>query len=180
MDTVDTVDVYPSAAYQQGFADLINGLKAEWPSKGFCSNRGFSIYDKMIHSCDLVMTESVFSHYNFNTGTYSEVDEASAAWNAEVARMIQELRRTHTFDVVCLNYAPNGPEGDAIRASVERKTLELGWMPWLSTILLNDPLHNDRYQLTKGYIRSNEWRRIRTTNVGVDSWLTRTCPSRVG
>lgn len=165
MDTVDTVDVYPEEIYQQGFADLINDLKLEWPNKGFCSNRGFSIYDRMIHSCDLVMTESVFSDYNFNTGTYQEVGPDSAIWNAEVARMIQELRRNHTFDVVCLNYAPNGPEGDAIRASVEEKCLELGWMPWLSTILLNDPVDNRRYQLTKGYIRSNEWRRIRTKNV---------------
>lgn len=166
MDTVDTVDVYPAEIYQQGFADLINDLKKAWPDKGFCANRGFAIYDRMIHSCDLVMTESVFSHYDFNTGHYSEVSPASAAWNADVARTIQELRRSNTFDVVCLNYAPNGPEGDAIRESVHRKTLELGWMPWLSTILLNDPMHNERYQLTKGYIRSNDWRRIRAVNVG--------------
>lgn len=166
MDTVDTVDVYPRADYQQGFADLINDLKLEWPEKGFCSNRGFSIYDKMIHSCDLIMTESVFSHYNFNDGTYSEVSEAAAAWNAEVTRMIQELRKQHVFDVVCLNYAPNGPEGDAIRASVQEKTLALGWMPWLSTILLNDPLPANRFQFTKGYIRANEWRRIRALTIG--------------
>ena len=166
MDTVDTVDVYPSAVYQQGFADLINELKALWPNKGFCSNRGFSIYDKMIKSCDLIMTESVFSDYHFVEGTYQEVSPEAAAWNAEVARMIQDLRKQHTFDVVCLNYAPNGPEGDAIRASVQQKTLELGWMPWLSTILLNDPLHNNRFQFSKGYIRSNEWRRIRAVNVG--------------
>lgn len=165
MDTVDTVDVYPSPEYQQGFADLINDLKTEWSHKKFCSNRGFSIYDKMIQSCDLIMTESVFSDYNFVTGTYQEVSEGAAVWNREVTRMIQELRRNHTFDVVCLNYAPNGPEGDAIRSAVVEKTLALGWMPWLSTILLNDPLPNNQFSMVKGYIRSNRWHRTRIINI---------------
>lgn len=165
MDTVDTVDVYPEEVYGDGAAGIINDLKALYPDKGFCSNRGFGILPKIIESCSLVMTESVFSDYDFDAKTYQLVDEAGAAWNAEIARMIQELRRTHVFDVVCLNYAPNGPEGDEIRAKVEEQTLELGWLPWLSTILLNDPLPNNRFAIQKGYIRSNDWRRIRVKNL---------------
>lgn len=165
MDTVDTVDIYPQEEYLQGAADLINDLKLLWPDRAFCSNRGFSIYDRMIHSCTWVMTESVFSEYDFNNGTYALVPAEEAVWNDEVTEMIQSLRRKHTFDVVCLNYAPNGPEGDAIRTAVFDKTLELGWMPWLSTIQLNDPLPNRPFQRTKGYIRTNNWRKINVRNL---------------
>lgn len=165
MDTVDTVDVYPAEEYQAGFSGIINELKMLYPLKGFCSNRGFSILDRIIDSCSLVMTESVFSEYDFNEGVYNEVTGAAADWNAEVAKNIQDLRRSKVFDVVCLNYAPNGPEGDTIRANVERKCLELGWMPWLSTILLNDPLPNRPYRFEKGYIRTNELRKIRAVNL---------------
>jgi len=165
MDTVDTVDIYPREDYLQGAADLINDLKLLWPDRAFCSNRGFTIYDRMIHSCTWIMTESVFSHYHFGEDYYSEVDEAAAVWNEEVAAMIQELRKKHTFDVVCLNYAPNGPEGDALRARVYEKCLELGWLPWLSTILLNDPLPNRPFNTGKGYIRTNNWRKINVRNL---------------
>lgn len=165
MDTVDTVDVYPAEEYQAGFAGIINELKAMYPTKGFCSNRGFSILDRIINSCSLVMTESVFSEYDFNEGTYHEVTGAAADWNAKVAKSIQELRKSKTFDVVCLNYASNGADGDQMRENVSRKCLELGWMPWLSTILLNDPLNNRPYRFEKGYIRSNEWRTIKAINL---------------
>lgn len=165
MDTVDTVDVYPDPVYQQGAADLINDLKSIWAPKLFCSNRGFSIYPKMIQSCDMIMTESVFSDYNFATGTYQEVGAESAAYNESIAAMIQDLRKNHTFDVVCLNYAPNGAAGDAIRLAVQEKTLALGWMPWLSTILLNDPSANNRFEFSAGYIRRNEWKKNKIFNI---------------
>lgn len=165
MDTVDTVDIYPREDYLQGAADLINDLKLLWPDRAFCSNRGFTIYPRMIHSCTWIMTESVFSHYHFGEDYYSEVSPEAAAWNAEVTEMIQGLREKHTFDVVCLNYAPNGPEGDAIRARVYEKTLALGWLPWLSTILLNDPLPNRPFNTGKGYIRTNNWRKINVRNI---------------
>jgi hypothetical protein len=165
MDTVDTVDVYPAGIYQQGFADIINDLKLLYPDRAFCSNRGFSIYDKMIHSCTWVMTESVFSDYNFSTGTYQLVSPEAEAWNMEVAAHMQELRKRHTFDVVCLNYAPNGPEGDVIREQVQSKTLDMGWLPWLSTILLNDPLPNRQFQRQKGFIRTNRWEKINVRNL---------------
>lgn len=165
MDTVDTVDIYPREDYLQGAADLINDLKLLWPDRAFCSNRGFTIYDRMIHSCTWIMTESVFSHYHFGEDYYSEVSPEAAAWNEEVTEMIQGLREKHTFDVVCLNYAPNGPEGDEIRARVYEKTLALGWLPWLSTILLNDPLPNRPFNTGKGYIRTNNWRKINVRNL---------------
>ena len=162
MDTIDTVDVYPDPVSQAAAADLINQLKALHPDKMFCANRGFTIYPQMIQSCSWVMTESVFSDYNFDTGTYQLVtDPASVQFNNDVTRMIQELRKKHRFDVVCLNYAPNDSSGDAIRQTVMEKCMELGWLGWLSTILLNDPLPNNPVTRSTGMIRTNQWQPVR-------------------
>lgn len=112
------------------------------------------------------MTESVFSEFDFvNSSGYHLVSEAAAEWNAEVAEMIQGHREKHVFDVVCLNYADNGPLGDPIREVVFNKTLDLGWMPWLSTILLNDPLPNNPFTRDDGFIRSTTWRKIDVRNI---------------
>lgn len=158
MDTVDTVDIYPHSTYQAGFASLINDLKALYPTKAFCSNRGFTIYDQIIGSCDMIMTESVFSDYNFDTGTYQLVTNPdSVQFNNDVTVHCQQLRQKHKFDVVCLNYAPNDSSGDAIRAAVQQKVLALGWMPWVSNILLNQPLPNNTFQQTDGPVRTNSW-----------------------
>lgn len=162
MDTVDTVDIYPDPVYQAAAADLINQLKALHPDKMFCANRGFTIYSQMIQSCSWVMTESVFSDYNFDTGTYQLVtDPAAVQFNNDVTRMIQELRKKHRFDVVCLNYAPNDSSGDVIRQTVMEKCMELGWLGWLSTILLNSPLPNNPITRNHGLIRTNQWQPVR-------------------
>lgn len=161
MDTVDTVDIYADPVYQNGFADMINTLKTYYPNKKFCSNRGFTIFDKVAASCASIMTESVFSEYNFDTKQYYFVTGDAAVFNDNVAKNLQDNRRETLFDVVCLNYAPNDSSGDAIRATVRQKTMEQGWMPWLSTILLNAPLPNNEFNTGTGFVRSNAWRSAR-------------------
>lgn len=166
MDTVDTVDVYSRADYQAGMAGIINDLKTQYSDKMFCANRGFSIYDQIVKSITYSMAESVFSDYNFDDGTYQLItDPGSIAWNEDVAEMMKELRKEHVFDVVCLNYAPNDSSGDAIRSEVYNKTLQLGWIPWLSVINLDVPLDNIAYQKTAGAIRTNTWRKIDVVNI---------------
>ncbi|BAU39960.1 hypothetical protein [Ralstonia phage RSP15] len=164
MDTIDTVDVYPSPEFQQGMADVINNLKALYPNKDFFSNRGFTIFDKVVKSCRWIMFESFISDYNFETGTYQLVsDPDSIAFNLEVIKKLHELRKTNTFDVVALNYAPNDSSGDSLRAQVNKTAYELGFMSWLSNILLSDPLPIKEAQVTdSGVIRSNVWNKVRS------------------
>jgi hypothetical protein len=166
MDTVDTVDVYNRADYQAGMAGIINDLKTQYSDKMFCANRGFSIYDQIVKSITYSMAESVFSDYNFDTGTYQLITDPGAIdWNNNIAEMMKELRKEHVFDVVCLNYAPNNSSGDAIRTEVFNKTLQLGWIPWLSEINLDVPLDNRPYLNATGAIRTNTWRKIDVVNI---------------
>jgi hypothetical protein len=161
MDTVDTVDIYPEEVYQQGAAELINDMKALYPDKKFCSNRGFSILDRIIKSCSYVMFESFLTDYNWETGQYSKISPEAAAWNDEITKQLFELRRHNVFDVLALNYCSNGPVGDELRAYIRQEALKRGWLSWSSEILLNRPLDNSAFTDTSGPIRSNQWRTYR-------------------
>lgn len=166
MDTVDTVDVYPSDAFQNAFAGMINGLKARWPDKAFCSNRGFSILDRMIQSCSFVMFESFLVDYNFETMVYSKItDPGSVSYNNNIKAQLRDLRRQHRFDVLALNYCDNGPGGDALRQYIAEECLAEGYMSWSSTILLNDPLPNQSIPIARGPIRSMVWSLLKETKV---------------
>lgn len=159
MDTVDTVDVYPSAAFQQAFADMINDLKATWAPKKFCSNRGFSILDKIIKSCSFVMFETFISDYDFINGTYGLITDPDAiSYNDGIKAQLRELRKTNRFDVIALNYAPNDSSGDAIREEVTKQCYAEGYMSWTSVISLQDPLAPIPVSLGTGKIRSNAWK----------------------
>lgn len=158
MDTVDTVDIYPDEPYQQAAADLINDMKLLYPGKAFCSNRGFSILDRIIHSCSYVMFESFLTDYDWETGEYGKIDEDAAAWNDEITKQLFELRRKHVFDVLALNYCDNGPKGDELRQYIRDESLKRGWLSWSSEILLNKPLPNAPFTGAAGPVRTNAWR----------------------
>lgn len=159
MDTVDTVDVYPSDTFKGAFVNTIRDLKALWPSKYFCSNRGFGVLDDIIPYCSFVMFETFVSDYDFVTGDYGLItDQGAIDYNNGIKEQLARLRRNHTFDVLALNYAPNGPEGDELRRIIQEKCYADGYMSWTSVISLQDPLPNTPFTLNiSGRIRSNLW-----------------------
>lgn len=167
MDTVDTVDVYPTEEYQQAFADMINTLKAENPTRMFCSNRGFSILDKIIKSCSHVMFESFLADYDWATDEYSLIDDPGAiAWNNDIKDLLRNLRRDNVFDVLALNYCHNGPRGDALRKAIYEACYREGYMCWTSTILLNapEPLRSVRCN-RGGKLQTTDWQPVKFDRV---------------
>jgi len=159
MDTVDTVDIYPSQNYMETFGQMINDLKKDFPDKDFCSNRGFSILNDIIGSCSYVMFESFLVDYNWETDEYGKIDDPWAIdWNQSIIEQMNELRKTNTFDVLALNYCHNDSRGDELRTYIAEECAKLGYISWSSTILLNDPLPNlDVPMSQKGPIRSTQW-----------------------
>ena len=167
MDTVDTVDVYPAEIYQAAAAKLINDMKALYPAKLFCSNRGFSILDWIIPSCSYVMFETFLSEYDWDSKQYFKLTNPDTiAFNDGITEQLMALRRKHVFDVFGLNYCSNGPEGDELRAYIREETLKRGWLSWSSEILLDRPLSNSSYTLSTGPIRTNLWRIMRVKRPG--------------
>ena len=158
MDTVDTVDIYPTEDYQVGAAALINELKLLHPTKSFCSNRGFSILDRIIHSCDYVMFETFLSEYDWENKVYYKIGPESKAWNDEITAQLMRLRQDHVYDVLALNYCSNGPEGDELREYIRKESTRRGWISWSSEIMLNKPLPNTPYADNSGPLRTNMWK----------------------
>ena len=141
MDTLDTVDVYPGKAFQQGMAKMINELKAEYPSKHFLANRGFTIMKDIIASCSYVMFETFISEYDWETKTYYKLtDPATLAFNEEIKEQLRDLRRNHVFEVLALNYCADGPEGDELREQIAQECYAEGYLSWSANILLDDVL----------------------------------------
>lgn len=169
MDTVDTVDVYPASAFQDAFATLINELKALYPTKDFCSNRGFTILEDIIASCSYVMFESFLTDYNWETGLYSKITNIDAiAFNDSVVTLLKSLRASNTFDVLALNYCANDSSGDELRAYIADTCRALGFLSWSSTILLNSPLPNTVFTSPSSVpyaFRTNDWRLARAKPV---------------
>lgn len=159
MDTVDTVDVYPSPAYQAAFATMINSLKAQHPTKMFCSNRGFSILNNIIKSCSHVMFESFLADYDWVTGIYSKItDPDSISYNEGIKQQLRDLRKNNRFDVLALNYCANDSTGDELRSYIAEESYKEGYMSWSSTIDLQNPLASVPISINKGKIRTNLWK----------------------
>ena len=141
MDTLDTVDVYPSPTFQQAMADMINSLKQEYPDKSFCANRGFTITEKTVASTDYIMFESFLTDYDWDTKTYHKVtDPDSIKFNNDVKAMLSRLRKTNVFDVLALNYCNNDSSGDDLREYIMQECYKEGYFSWSSVIDLDDPI----------------------------------------
>lgn len=141
MDTLDTVDVYPSEAFQQGMARMINELKAAYPQKQFIANRGFSILKDIIASCSYVMFETFISEYNWETKQYHRItDPAAIAFNEEIKELLRNLRRDNVFEVLALNYCADDATGDALREQIAQECYAEGYLSWSSNIQLDDVL----------------------------------------
>ena len=153
MDTLDTVDVYPSKAFQQGMARMINELKAEYPHKHFLANRGFSIMADIIASCSYVMFETFISEYDWETKKYYKLtDPDTVAYNEEIKAQLRELRKKHTFDVLALNYCADDSEGDDLREQIAQECYAEGYMSWSANIMLDNVL-------PPYLVKSDEWER---------------------
>lgn len=158
MDTVDTVDVYPSARYQADFAAMINNLKVLYPDKMFCSNRGFSILDNIAQSCSYVMFESWICGYNWVTDVYTLIDDdGSISYNQGVIDQIMRLRKDYPFDVLSLNYCHDADTDSHLRTTIDDWSRSLGFLTWSTTILLNNPRGNWIIETPGLPVQTNDW-----------------------
>jgi hypothetical protein len=158
MDTVDTVDVYPEYSFQQGMVEIIKRLKEEYPTKAFCSNRGFSVLDDSVKYCDYVMFETFYSEYDWiNDKYYKITDEGTIDWNDTIHKQLERLRKSTTYEVVALNYCSNTSIDDKLREDIYADSRNRGYISWSSTILLNEPLPNMVVDTPLSIIKTNAW-----------------------
>ncbi|HEY8390509.1 MAG TPA: discoidin domain-containing protein [Clostridia bacterium] len=105
LDTVDTVDVYPSTI--NGMYNLIKLLRETFPEIKLVMNRGFSTLPTIHEYIDGIMFESFSTYYDSQRGeNYQLAPESSDfIYNQNVAvNTINAIRQKHYFPVFCLDY----------------------------------------------------------------------------
>jgi hypothetical protein len=161
MDTIDSVDVFPSKNYQNGMVSLIGKVRKSWPTKEICSNRGFTILDNAIKYINYVMAESIRSEYNWDTGQYYIItDPNTVAYNQGLIAQLKRLRQNHVFDVLSLNYAADDSSGDVIREANTLADYQDGFLSATANILLNNVLPFRPIRLTNLRINTNLFTKV--------------------
>lgn len=170
MDTVDTVDVYPSKEFGQGMIDNIIDLKKTWPDKAFCSNRGFSVMEGTMPYCEFIMFETFFSEYDWENDHYYKISHTSDEWNYNegIHNGLYNLKLQTQFEVISLNYCANTSVDDDLRKAIAEDSRNRGYIGWSSTILLNEPLPNDEIKTPYAPILTNAWTLIQEHKI--DNW----------
>jgi hypothetical protein len=161
MDTLDSVDVYPSDHYKNGMINLIRKVRRSWPNKEICANRGFAILDKSVKYLNYVMAESLRSDYNWSTGEYYSItDPETVAYNQGLINKLKVLRQDHVFDVLSLNYAADDSSGDTIREVNTIADYQDGFLSATANILLNNVLPFKPISLANSHISTNLFRKV--------------------
>lgn len=174
-DVVDDVDIYLSddwgfeyvLGHKEATAELINEIAAEHPGKGNISNRGFSVLEDIIESCDGVMFESwltlptVPGPWSPATEYYIVKDAETIDFNDVFNAQLRELRKRKVFNVYSLNYARNDPADDHLRDYCKARDAEHGYSSWVTVITLNDPSHNDAVTIGLPRVQSTAFTRTK-------------------
>jgi hypothetical protein len=75
---------------------------------------------------------------------------------------LRTLRSENKFDVLALDYAPDGPTGDALRQMVFERHLASGYLSWCASAGLENPAANAPRTTDSGTLRGNVFAPFRT------------------
>jgi hypothetical protein len=165
-DRVDVTQVYSEPAFGTAFANMIKGLAALWPNAAFAVNEGFDVLPEMISALRFVLVEGFATRYDPVDREYDEItDPAELARIAGYRTLLRTLRAQNKFDVLALDYAPNGPEGDTLRQMIFERHLASGYLSWCAPAGLENPAANTPRTTDSGALRGNVFAPFRTKAV---------------
>jgi hypothetical protein len=165
-DRADVTLVYPEEGFGTAFANLIKSLAVLWPTAAFAVNEGFDVLPQMISALRFVMVEGFATRYDPIEREYDEItDPAELDRIAGYRTLLRTLRSENKFDVLALDYAPDGASGEALRQVVFERHLAAGYLSWCASDGLENPAVNDPRTTESGAIRGNVFSAFRTRSV---------------
>jgi uncharacterized protein (TIGR01370 family) len=138
MDTIDTVDAYPDTT--DGMIDLIQRLRTTYPDSILIQNRGFTILPRIQDLIDGLMFEGLVTGYNFETQTYTRVD------NSQLALQLQSVKEETGITILALDYVEPGDNETALFARTTAN--EYGFVSSVAEISLQSILTFDWDSIT--------------------------------
>ncbi len=121
-------------------ARLVRGIRRHFPTTRIMLNRGYDIIPSVEQHIDIILGESVFADYDFETGKYGLVDNETYRQQVEILQSAKARRPN--LRVLTLDYwDPRDSRGIARIYRVQRAN---GFEPYVSTIeldlLVEEPL----------------------------------------
>ncbi len=112
---------------------LVRTIRRHYPSLPIMMNRGYEILPRVADKIDLFLAESLYSDYDFDTGTYKPVSVETYEEQVGILRSIR--KRWPDLQIFTLDYwDPGDPSG---LAEVYARQRSSGFIPYVSTIALD-------------------------------------------
>jgi polysaccharide biosynthesis protein PelA len=143
IDTVDQVialeqsDPEKYKGMKEAAAHLIKAMRYHYPQMTIMMNRGYEILPQVADSLNIILGESVYTKYNFQTKQYERVSPDDYAW--QVARLNQARKVNPLIRVFTLDYW--NPDDKEVVKEIYRVERENGFIPYVSTIDLQKVIH---------------------------------------
>ncbi|MBF8272981.1 MAG: hypothetical protein HW380_2086 [Magnetococcales bacterium] len=118
---------------RQGGIDLIKAMHRHYPDIPIMLNRGFDLLEALLYDVDMVLAESIRSHYDQKTKVYTLTPDADYAATTAQLRRFKEIRPR--LGLYSLDYwDPSDTRGVA---AIYRQQRDHGLTPYVSTMELN-------------------------------------------
>jgi uncharacterized protein (TIGR01370 family) len=140
LDTVDNaphlerVDARRYRGMTAGMVSLIRAIRQHFPRVPVIMNRGFEILPEVESHIDMVLGESVFADYDFETKKYRLTP--SIQYRSQVALLKEAQRRRPELTVLTLDYWD--PADTAGLAHIYREQRANGFIPYVATLELDE------------------------------------------
>ncbi|MEM1282326.1 MAG: endo alpha-1,4 polygalactosaminidase [Chlamydiota bacterium] len=136
LDTVDQVaaleqkDPEKYRGMTEAAAHLIQAMRKHYPQMTIMMNRGYEIVPQVADSLDILLGESVYTKYDFQTKSYKKVSPDDYKWQVEKLNQAREVNPL--IQIFTLDYWD--PEDKEFIKEIYRLERENGFIPYVSTI----------------------------------------------
>jgi len=139
LDTLDNaielerIDAQKYAGMKSAAAALVRDIRSRYPALTIMMNRGYELLPEVERDIDMVLGESVFTSYDFNTCKYQRVPRDT--YLSQVRILKEAQRRRPGLKVFTLDYW--NPEDLAEIQRIYRIERSNGFNPYVATINLD-------------------------------------------
>jgi uncharacterized protein (TIGR01370 family) len=139
LDTLDNAahleQINPSKfkGMQSAAADLVKTIRYHYPSIQIMLNRAYEILPAVGEDIDMVLGESVFADYNFETKSYHRVPPK--LYRQQVEILSNARRQSPTLQIMTLDYWDPGDRDGLLEIYSEQR--KNGFVPYVATVELD-------------------------------------------
>lgn len=130
---LETLDPERFRGMRQGGIDLIKALRRHYPHIPIMINRGFDLLEHLLYDVDMILAESIRSHYDTTSQTYVLTPDDD--YNAILNKLLRFKEMRPHLSLYSLDYwNPTDPPG---QAAIYQQQRSHGLIPYVATMELN-------------------------------------------